>query len=160
MSNRSNRTGVSEKPRRKKQPVDLNTARKMLPLVRQIVTDIVNDSEQLARFTFEKDGLDRDKINLSWPERQRRYAVHGEVTRLQQRLEEQRRELDALGAVLTNRTLGQVSFPTTVNGRPAFFCWQLGEENVNYWHFDGESIRRPIPPNMQDSTGSRVISQR
>ncbi len=124
---------------------DLNTVRRMLPLIRRIVEDIVHDSAELRKFQFEQEGLDRNKISLSWPERQRRYYVHGEVTRLQGRLDEERRELDDLGAVLFNPAVGSVGFPTTIYGRPAYFDWQLGEEVVAFWHYDGESIRRPIP---------------
>lgn len=160
MSGMSNRAGASEKSRKKRQPLDLRTARRMLPLVQRIVTDIVSDAEQLARFTFEQDGLDRNKSTLSWPERQRRYAVQSEVSRLESRLDDQHRELDSLGAVLMNRALGYVGFPTLLNGKPAYFSWQLGEEGINYWHFDGESTRRPIPPNFQESASLRTVSHR
>lgn len=158
MSGKSNRSGAGERTRKKRMPLDLGTARRMLPLVQRIIADIVSDAEQLDRYTFEQDGLDRNKTTLSWPERERRYALQGEVSRLESRLDDQRRELDSLGAVLTNRRLGHVGFPTIVNGRPAYFSWQLGEEGVNFWHFDGESTRRPIPPNFQETPSLRPIS--
>src|SRR5260221_8997393 len=151
MSGKSNPAGASEKARRKKQPVDLTTARRMLPLVQRIVTDIVHDAQELNRYTFEQEGLDRDKTNLSWPERQRRYTLQGEVARLRSRLEEERGELDSLGAILFNPALGQIGFPTIIYDRPAYFSWQLGEESLNFYQFDGESTRRPLPPNGQDS---------
>jgi len=157
MSGTSKRTG--EKSRKKKLPVDITTARRMLPLVQRIVSDIVSDHLQLEKFAFEQDGLDRNKTGLSWPERQRRYAIQGELTRLQSRLDEQCRELDSLGAILVSRSAGHVGFPTVLNGKSAYFSWQLGEEGVNFWHFDGESTRRPIPPNLHDS-GIRAMSQR
>jgi hypothetical protein len=160
MSGMSNQTGSGEKSRRKKHPVDLKTARRMLPLIQRIVSDIVHDAKELDRYTFEQEGLDRNKVNLSWPERERRYTVQGEVTRLQSRLDEGRRELDSLGAVLVSRSKGSVGFPTMVNGRPAYFSWQLGEDGLNFWHFDGESTRRPIPPNGFDSGILRTISHR
>jgi hypothetical protein len=121
----------------------------MLPLVERIVTDIIRDQKELNRLTFEQEGLDRERRSLSWPERERRYAVQGEVIRLQGRLEEEIKELALLGPVLMNRGTGLVGFPTTVNDRAAFFSWQVGEESVNYWHFDGEDTRRPIPPHWQ-----------
>src|SRR5437764_14190225 len=128
MSGKSNRaSGKSEKTRRQPRPLDLPTARRMLPLVQRIVNDIVQDHTELNRFTFEQEGLDRDKRNLSWPERQRRYTVQGEVARLQTRIEEETQELDLLGAVIMNPGMGQVGFPTLVNGRPAYFSWTLGE---------------------------------
>ncbi|MCX7700710.1 MAG: DUF2203 domain-containing protein [Gemmataceae bacterium] len=136
--------------RRRRPNFDLITVRRMLPLVRRIVEDIVNDSAQLHKYQFEQEGLDRNKVSLSWPERQRRYYVHGEVARLQGRLDEERRELDDLGAVLFNPAVGSVGFPTVIHGQPAYFDWQLGEESVHFWHYDGESLRRPIPSNPAD----------
>lgn len=160
MSGKSNRSGAGEKTRKRKNPVDLPTARRMLPLVQRIVVDIVHDAEELDKCTFEQEGLDRNKTTLSWPERQRRYSIQGEVARLQGRLEEEQHELDNLGAVLFNPCVGEVGFPTVVNGRPAYFSWQLGEENVTYWHFDGESTRRPIPPTWLENTQTRSASHR
>jgi len=132
----------------------------MLPLVERIVTDIIRDDKELNRLTFEQEGLDRDRRSLSWPERERRYAVQGEVTRLQNRLEEEIKELDSLGPVLMNRQVGLVGFPTIVNGKAAFFSWQVGETTVNHWHFDGEEARRPIPPHWQEETGARLAGHR
>ncbi|MFL5339414.1 MAG: DUF2203 domain-containing protein [Gemmataceae bacterium] len=161
MSGKSNRaSGKGDKARRQKKPLDLPTARRMLPLVQRIVNDIVLDHTELNRFTFEQEGLDRDKRNLSWPERQRRYAVQGEVVRLQTRIEEEALELDRLGAIIVNPTLGQIGFPTLINGRPAYFSWKLGEDGVEFWHFDGEQDRRPIPPNWSESSQIRLVGLR
>jgi hypothetical protein len=159
MSSKSHRT-AGAKSRRRAKPVDLSTARRMLPLVLRIASDIVQDHRQLDRFSFELNGLDRDKRNLSWPERERRYAVQSEVTRLQTRLEEQKKELDSLGAVLVDPVSGAIDFPTFLNGRPAYYSWQIGENTVEFWHFDGESTRRPIPPNWNESSQLRLVGLR
>lgn len=159
MSSKSHRTAGAATRRRAK-PVDLNTARRMLPLVLRIASDIVNDWRDLDRFRFELDGLDRDKRNLTWPERRRRYTVQNEVSRLQIRLDEQEKELNDLGALLVDPLSGQIDFPTVLNGRPAFYSWQVGENTVEFWHFDGESTRRPIPPNWNDSASLRLVGLR
>lgn len=153
-------TGARGKSRRKLQPVDLPTVRRMLPLVQRIVTDLVQDRKELNRYTFEQEGLDRNKRELSWPERERRYTVQGEVSRLRSRLEDEQRELDQLGAVLFASTDGRVGFPTEVNGRPAFFSWQLGEDGVSYWHFAEEMTRRPIPTTWNDNNQVKLVAQR
>ncbi len=160
MSGMSNQAGTGEKSRRKMRPVDLKTARRMLPLVRRIVVDIVHDAQELNKYTFEQEGLDRDKTTLSWPERQRRYTVQGEVARLQSRLEEEKRELDSLGAVLFNPpAIGLVGFPTIINQRQAYFSWRIGEESLNFWHFDGEEkLREPIPPSLEEVGSGRVVN--
>ena len=159
MTSKPNRAS-KEKTREKNQTVDLGTARRMLPLVQRIVTDIIHDRQELNRFQFEQEGLDRNKRELSWPERERRYALQGEVVRLEGRLQEEQQELAQLGAILVNVSTGQIGFPTLVNGRPAFFSWQVGEDNVCYWHFDGEVVRRPIPPNWNEGSPVRLVSHR
>jgi len=111
-------------------------------LIERIVADILSDQKELNRLAFEQEGLDRDRRSLSWPERGRRYAVQGEVSRLQNRLEEEIKELDTLGTVLMSPQTGLVGFPTIVNGKAAYFSWQVGEKGVSYWHFDGEDARR------------------
>lgn len=159
MSSKPNRAS-REKTRQKNQTVDLITARRMLPLVQRIVSDIIHDRKELNRFQFEQEGLDRNKRDLSWPERQRRYALQGEVVRLEGRLQEEQQELAQLGAIVVNLNTGQIGFPTLVNGRPAYFSWQFGEDSVSHWHFDGEVLRRPIPPNWNEGSSVRLISQR
>jgi hypothetical protein len=80
---------------------------------------------------------------------------------LQSRLDEERRELDSLGAVLFNPpSIGLIGFPTIVNDRQAYFSWRLGEESLNFWHFDGdEKSREPIPPNLEEMNFGRIINQ-
>jgi hypothetical protein len=161
MSGKSDRaSGARAKSRRKAEPVDLPTVRRMLPLVQRIVSDIVLDHKELNRFAFEQEGLDRNKRELSWPERERRYTVQGELSRLQTRLDDEQRELDSLGAVLFGSNDGRIGFPTLVNGRPAYFSWQLGEDGINYWHFDGEAARRPIPTNWNETNQIKLLNQR
>ncbi len=161
MSSKPNRTArPPDNTHRAGNIIDLSTARRMLPLVRRIVADIVKDRQDLERFSFEQEGLDRDKRNLSWPERQRRYFLHREVAQLESRLREEQEELVLLGAVLVNPATGSVGFPTEVNGQPAWFSWEPGEENVLFWHFDGDSNRQPIPPNWADSNSSRLSGSR
>jgi hypothetical protein len=160
MSKSNRGSSKSIKSRRRTKPLDLPTARRMLPLIERIVNDILRDQKELNRFSFEQEGLDRDRHGLSWPERERRYAVQGEVTRLQSRLDEEVKELDLLGTVLMNRGVGLVGFPTIVNGKPAYFSWQHGENGVLFWHFDGEDTRRPIPPHWFDDAPVRLASHR
>ena len=47
---------------------------------------------------------------------------------------------------LVDDEVGEVDFPTKVNGRPAAFTWRLGEDGVRHWHYQGEEQLRPIPP--------------
>jgi hypothetical protein len=126
--------------------LDLPTVGKMLPLVRQIVSDMLDAEQQLGGLLWEQDGLDRNRRELTWPERKRRYFLLDEVSRLQQRRKDTVSELKDLGVQVLDATIGRLGFPTIVNTRPAFFSWQPDEAEVGFWHFAGsDDRRRPIP---------------
>jgi hypothetical protein len=125
--------------------LDLPTVRKMLPLVRHIITDMLEAEQNLGSILWEQNGLDRNRRDLTWPERQRRYFLLDEVTRLEQRRKDMISELKELGVQVLDTVHGRVGFPTIVNTKPAFFSWQPEETDVDFWHFAGDERRRPIP---------------
>jgi hypothetical protein len=55
-------------------------------------------------------------------------------------------ELERLGVELKDLDLGLVDFPTEVQGKDAFLCWQYGEPEVAFWHGldEGFAGRRPL----------------
>jgi len=135
-------TGVPETP---EAAYSLKTVHKMLPLVGRIVDDILNRQHALQRLEPEQARLDRQRRDLSWPERQRRYQVQEELAQAERALNEVRDELAGLHVVLLDDDLGRVGFPTMVNNRRAFFSWRLGEDGLHSWHFAEENACRPIP---------------
>jgi hypothetical protein len=137
--------GASEKPDRREKNLRLETARRMLPLVQRVVEDIVTAHQELAILVPEQERLDRQKRDLSWPERQRRYQVRDQIAGRERLLEESRAELVGLGLLLVDGTIGQVGFPTRVNNKRAFFSWRRGEDGVHFWHYTGDEHRQPIP---------------
>jgi hypothetical protein len=133
------------KSRRKDVNLDLSTAREMLPYVRSIVMDVVQTEERLTKLSPEQEALDDTRRNLTWTSRQRRYAVRDEILMAEESLASAVSELDALGVKIADPKSGAVDFPTRINGRPAAFTWQLGEDALRFWHYAGEDLRRPIP---------------
>jgi hypothetical protein len=147
MSQSPNRApGSSGKSRRKQIAFDLKTARRMLPLVRGIVTDIQGRHQTIDRLTPLQDSLDRHRRDLVWAERQHRYRLHDELNSAATGMHDAINELDRLGVALIDPESGLVDFPTTVHNRPAFYSWKPGEETVVFWHFQDDPARRPIPP--------------
>jgi hypothetical protein len=136
---------ASEKPGKGEIVMDLATSQRMLPLVTRIVRDIVADHQELRRLLPERDRLDREKRDLDWNDRFRRYAIHAEIQGCERHLQETAAELARLGVTLQNATEGIVGFPTSVNGRKAYFSWRLGEETIKFWHFAKENMRRSVP---------------
>jgi len=146
MSNTPNRAGNSAgKPRKKEVTLDLTTARQMLPLVKSIVTDIVNSRRALNKLTPEQERLERQRRELVWQERQRRYQIIDEIAAAEKALATALGELNTLGISLVDDVAGEVDFPTKVNGRTAAFSWLMGEEGLRHWHYTDEESRRPIP---------------
>jgi hypothetical protein len=100
----------------------------------------------LTLLTPELSELDRNRRALNWTDRQRRYRIRESMEAEKDNLREARAELRALGVGCVDEAAGLVIFPTEVDRRRAYFSWQLGEDNIRFWHFDGETCRRRIPP--------------
>ncbi len=123
----------------------LKAAHNMRPLVRRVVEDIQKRQRAFQALEPEQTRLDRQKRNLDWPQRQRRYQLQDDLAKAERDLAEVREELAGLGVVLFDDEAGRVGFPTMVNNRRAFFSWQLGEDGLHNWHFAEEDACRPIP---------------
>ena len=151
--------GASEKPGRRPTVLNLATARRMLPLVQRVVSDVVHSWRRLAQLRPEQNRLDRQRRTLAWPERCRRYQIREDVADAERVLQGALAELTSLAVVLLDPVLGQVGFPTVVNNRQAFFSWQLGEEALNHWHFPEETVRRPIPATWAKAANMRLTAK-
>ncbi|AWM40687.1 hypothetical protein GobsT_07810 [Gemmata obscuriglobus] len=152
MSNTPNRASNSAgKPRKKEVTLDLATARQMLPLVRSIVADVQTARQALSRLVPEQERLERHRRDLVWQERQRRYQVADEIAAAEKSWATAVAELNTLGLTLVDDEVGEVDFPTKVNGRTAAFSWLANEEALNHWHYADEESRRPIPADWDKS---------
>lgn len=151
-------SGSQDKARGKTGSLDLSTARQMLPLVRSIVAEIVDSKKSILDLTREQDQLDRNRRELEWKARDRRYALREEVAKAEQNYGMALNELDALGVSLVDLANGRVDFPTRINGRPAAFSWQLGEEVVAHWRYTEEEQLRPIPKDWEAGGAARQRS--
>ena len=99
--------------------------------------------------------LDRERRSLTWESRRRRYSLTDELNTTSKAYSAAIGELTQLGVSLVDDAAGSVEFPTRINGRPAAFSWQMGEDGVRYWRYAGEEQRRPIPNDWQPGTALR-----
>lgn len=150
---------LSDKPGSGDRLVNLGTARRMVPLVRRIVRDILESQHLLCRFRCEQEQLDQRKRTLIWNDRARRYQLRDDIAGLEQELQLALGELTLLGVALLDIDEGRVGFPTLVNNRNAYFSWRVGEETVGHWHFDGETVRRPIPMSWNKSADIQLVKK-
>lgn len=135
----------------KRRYFSVDVANRMLPLVRSIVQDFV---DELKRY----EALQERMALLSRVEKQRLTAGHREeiedVERQWQscgaRLRGLLQELDNLGVELKGGN-GLVDFPALLHGREIYLCWQLGEPEVMYWHEKdaGFQGRQPITDELR-----------
>jgi hypothetical protein len=56
-------------------------------------------------------------------------------------------ELDRLGIQVKDLDTGLIDFPSVRDGEEILLCWQLGEDEIAWWHRvdDGFAGRRPLP---------------
>ncbi len=102
-------------------------AESALPLVRQIVSDIL----QAARKVRALEESDR------------------EAARLQAEIEENQRELESMGCYFKDSdfSVGLVDFPAVVDGQTVFLCWRSDETGIDWYHRieEGYQGRKPLP---------------
>lgn len=122
----------------KKQYFTAEEANQRLPLVRVIVQDIVDlhkdvheRRERLNRIRQLPGASKRDEETLHSEElRQTELEIDRDIVRLDAFVE----ELRELGCELKDRHNGLIDFLTLVDGREAYLCWKLGEDEIAYWH--------------------------
>ena len=74
------------------------------------------------------------------------HATQREAKRLTQELDKLIARISDLGCELKDMDEGLVDFPSLREGREIYLCWQLGEDQVAFWHeLDaGFAGRRPL----------------
>ena len=74
-------------------------------------------------------------------------AATAEVDALARRLARLVDEIASHGAQVKDLESGLVDFPALRRGETVLLCWQLGEDEIAWWHRveDGFAGRRPLP---------------
>ena len=106
----------------------LAEARKILPLVRKLVTIGMNLSSEISRYKEAVEALAKSAdLNRGSPEgtayMERLLQLQSCVARLQ-----------GLGCLVKSVDQGLVDFPHLKEGREVYLCWKHGEEDIFYWH--------------------------
>ena len=72
--------------------------------------------------------------------------VHDLVGRRADALADALEQVQALGVIVKDLDSGLVDFPSRREDEDVLLCWQLGEDEVGFWHRydDGFAGRRPI----------------
>jgi hypothetical protein len=77
-----------------------------------------------------------------------------EVDAIARRLAKLVDEINERGAEVKDLETGLIDFPALRNGETVLLCWQLGEDEIGFWHRpeDGYAGRRSLP---LDDSGDR-----
>jgi hypothetical protein len=137
---------AKRKRRLQRMVFDVPTARRMLPLLRRITADVVEQQARLAHYELLDRRLGRCHGN-AWSKRQTRYWLQDELTRERTALRQTLAELTRLGTVLLDGVHGVVGFPTIVNGSLAYLVFRTEDDDVRYWRYRDQAKLRPIPEN-------------
>jgi len=110
-------------------------AKKTLPLVKRIVKDILDTSNEMR--------LIADEIGGKAEEDPR-------IQRLADDVEKFMLELEEIGCYFKdwNFQIGLVDFPAIIEGKEVFLCWKSDEDDIMYYHEmeAGFAGRKIIPP--------------
>jgi len=130
---------ASAKSSRKKtvKRFSLRQANTTLPLIRRIVTDVVQTHELATGYQARLESINNLKEQGTLQE---------QIETCVDRLQELSDELAEVGCELKDYQAGLVDFVGRHEGRDVYLCWKLGEEHINYWHeIDaGFAARQPV----------------
>lgn len=130
--------GVNDQHQREK-IFTVEEANAMLPLVRAIVSDLVElsrdviDRRQRLSQLVAHDEED-DRRDPSDPYKSELVQIREELEKDALRLQEYVDELRQLGVEPKSAPEGLVDFPAMIEDRRVYLCWKLGEPEVLHWH--------------------------
>ena len=123
----------------------LEQANRTLPLVRRIVTDIVDEYGRWKEHVFRYE-LVAAGSTAATGETAEQVALREKVDESAQRINGFVEELGRIGCVFKGFEEGLVDFHARMEDRDVLLCWKLGEESIEYWHeIDaGYVARKPV----------------
>lgn len=124
----------------------LAEANRTLPLVRRIVADVLALHPQWRDLVYQYE-LVAVQSSPEWGESARQVELHTQIEAVAREINDCIRELEEIGCLFKGFDPGLVDFYGTLDGRDVFWCWQAGEERIEYWHEveAGYAGRQPIP---------------
>lgn len=113
----------------------------MLPLVRRIVEDMIQLSDSIGAQREQLREIDNLPETIDQPNYQEELTdIRGSLAEDEQRLEDCRSELTALGLETHHPFDGSIDFPAFLNRRQVRLCWHPDDKQVEYWHEIGKSV--------------------
>jgi len=106
----------------------LAEAKSLLPALRSLLSDISEEWEHVRRLNPEVQKA-RDNAQLDG------FSASGvEYVEAVSHLMSLIHQIRDMGVLLKDAGKGLCDFPYMRNGRVVYLCWQLGEDEIQYWH--------------------------
>jgi hypothetical protein len=111
-------------PRAGKKYFTLAEARRSLPYLTRVLTDLVRTYGQVVavRAQMERNGSDSKE------------HLEAEYERAMDDLGHLVEELNQVGVELKDFEKGLIDFPAIFEDREIYLCWKLGETSIDHWH--------------------------
>ena len=121
-------------------------ARTALPAVRRHTERLVSSrADQIAAHARIAELTSAAAGNGHGLDRELLVALHEELDRVNTVLAEAMKALEEIGVVIKDLDAGLIDFPALRDGEQVFLCWQLGEQDVAWWHGLDEGFRGRKP---------------
>jgi hypothetical protein len=121
-------------------------ANRTLPLVRRIVTEILDKGSRLRQLVEGYRAQGEPGKRVMEPE------LHQRLNALEHEVRDLLEELEHIGCSYKDWSFdkGLVDFPGEIDGAPVLLCWRSDEERVTWYHAPeaGFAGRQPIPQRL------------
>ena len=127
--------------------ISIQDANRMLPLLRQIVLDIMSHWEQIIGKRTELECLEKEiqgevpGVRSREKNSLRMGDLKAELNYLIDKINNYIREVEELGCFVEEFRRGIINFPSLFHGRKVFLCWKPDESDVAYWHELDETFK-------------------
>lgn len=127
----------------------LQEANELLPTLEIKLTKLLQIKKQMTQtlLLLEKKGVQVEDLFAMTEELDDDCAeIKKELEKLGALLNASLSEIQGYGCFVKDLDLGLIDFYSTDLGQEIFYCWQLGEKEIRYWHSinEGFSSRKPL----------------
>jgi len=126
--------------------ISIEEANKMLPLLRQIVMDIIQHWDEIISKRTELECVEKELAQVagkreSQPKRSSVAELKADLNYLIDKINSYIREVEQLGCFVEEFKRGIINFPSLFHGRKVFLCWKPDEVSVTHWHELDETFK-------------------
>jgi hypothetical protein len=127
--------------------ISIEEANRMLPLLRQIVMDIIQNWDQIISKRTQLECAEKEMALVisakreSAPKDASVLELKAELNYLIDKINSYIREVEQLGCFVEEFKRGIINFPSLFHGRKVFLCWKPDEAQVIHWHELDETFK-------------------